>query len=240
MLVSTDSDSILVSKFEVTNFLYGKFLEENSGKGFEPNDDLWLDVMPYARRYQSDYSSHSRYRDHPVVNISREDAVAFCSWLQERYNSMPKKKYDELKIELPTTEQWEFIARGGLRHAPYPWGGPYARNAKGNWLCNFNPVEERWILDEDTVYIRKDVTQAQIRGAAGQDGYLVTAPVESYSANGYGAFNMSGNVSEMVSDQDFVRGGSWGSLQYYTQVTNFEVYDGASPFIGFRFVAIVQ
>ncbi|MBL4702959.1 MAG: SUMF1/EgtB/PvdO family nonheme iron enzyme [Flavobacteriales bacterium] len=241
LLVSIIEDSLLSSKYEVTNELYSIFISENQGNGFEPKDELWLQAMPYSRRYVNDYSSDARYANHPVVNISREGAEAFCSWLEERYNGMSKKKYKKLEIKLPSLKEWEFVAAGDLQLSEYPWGGPYARNARGKWLCNFNPVEERWVLDlNDSTYLRSGITKEQIQGAAGQDGYMVTAPVDAYHPNNYGVYGASGNVAEMISDQDVVKGGSWGSMVYDTKIRAQEAYQGASPYVGFRFIAILK
>ena len=51
---------------------------------------------------------------------------------------------------------------------------------------------------------------------------------------------MGGNVAEMIADSNITKGGSWGSLPYYLQITSSETYEGASPYIGFRFVAITE
>jgi hypothetical protein len=52
---------------------------------------------------------------------------------------------------------------------------------------------------------------------------------------------MSGNVAEMIVNSNIIKGGSWGSNHpYYLQITSSETYEGASPYIGFRFVAITE
>ena len=74
---------------------------------------------------------------------------------------------------LPSEAQWEAAARGGLTGQPYPWGAE-APDAGGVYRAN----------------LRHDRT--------GKDGYLFTAPVGSFPANGYGLFDLAGNVSGMV------------------------------------------
>jgi formylglycine-generating enzyme len=101
---------------------------------------------------------------------------------------------------LPTEAQWEAAARGGLTGQPYPWGAE-APDAAKVYRANF----------------RHDRTA--------KDGYLFTAPVGSFPANGYGLFDMAGNVSEWCLDQyvptgsgpfkpgllRLLKGGSWFS-----------------------------
>jgi formylglycine-generating enzyme required for sulfatase activity len=81
--------------------------------------------------------------------------------------------------DLPTEAEWEYAARGGLEGAVYTWGDEFA--PRGRMMANTWQGEFPWQNQR-------------------LDGYEGTAPVGSFRPNGYGLYDMAGNVWEWTSD----------------------------------------
>ncbi len=195
-----------------------------------PDTLVWVRDFSYAfnEPWTKMYYSHPGFDDYPVVGVSWKQARAFCMWRTNYKNNSLSRRgdYAVQDYRLPSEAEWELAARGGLENSMYPWGGYYTRSKTGCFLANFKPM----------------------RGNYSDDGGKAAIKVATYEPNGYGLYDMAGNVAEWTitaydessynymhdlnpnfeynatlsepptMKRKVIRGGSWKDIAFYIQV----------------------
>jgi formylglycine-generating enzyme len=114
--------------------------------------------------------------DHPVVNMSWNDATAFCAWLSKKSGKT---------VVLPTEAQWEYCCRAGTTTA-YPWGG--------------DPDGGRgWANGADQALKRK-IPKSERQFFSWDDEWACTSPAGKFQANALGLHDMIGNAAQWCQD----------------------------------------
>ena len=151
--------------------------------------------------YRPDDEGWGRDR-HPVINVSWNDAQAYVGWLSRKTGQ---------KYRLLSESEWEYAARAGTRSSRY-WG-----DGTSDQCAHANGVDwahhRQYSSEGDRVHGRPYSTRPMARC---EDGYVHASRVGSFSANGFGLHDMSGNVWEFVEDcwhDSYARapsdGGAW-------------------------------
>ena len=125
----------------------------------------------------------------PVINVSWEDARTYVSWEDARtYVTWLSDETGE-DYRLPSEAEWEYVARAGTETAWY-WG----EDVSGQ--CRYANGFDRELASK----LRAEDASITVVPAYCSDGYRGAAQVGSFEPNGFGLFDVSGNVWEWTDD----------------------------------------
>jgi len=245
----TISRSYFLSKYEVTVGQFKAFLKESGyvpesirdktggygyNKDYDPSKTEKGDAFEGRDpKYSWENPGFVQTDDHPVTNVTWNDAVFLAQWLSKKEG----KKY-----RLPTEAEWEYACLAGSQTRFGVGDDPDAVSAYAN------------LFDQTTA---KNWPKWQNFAQKQADGFPFTAPVGSFKPNKYGLYDMSGNVWEWVSDfysspyvPDAVidpigpargelqirRGGSWHTWALYSrcQFRNWNTAETRYTLVGIR------
>jgi formylglycine-generating enzyme required for sulfatase activity len=180
----------------------------------EVTDGEWFEVKVWAEGHgytDLGYGSGSG-ANRPVTYVSWYDAIKWCNARSEKEGLEPYystydgpmrtgKMFMDINYSsangyrLPTEAEWEKAARGGLSGKRFPWGDTISHSQANYW---------------STSSIAYDVSPTRGHHPSYRG---VTSPVGSFAANGYGLYDMAGNVSEWCFDQ-YGEYGWWNSFPF--------------------------
>ncbi len=179
--------------------------------------------------------------DHPVFEVSWDEARAFCRWLSQKEGKtyrLPKDREWSFAVGIGEQEEWTADTTPKTVFKPqknYPWEGAWPPPpGAGNYR------------DETR---RKKVPRPDAKYVDGyDDGYAITAPVMSFRPNKLGLYDMGGNVWEWIEDaydttpgDPIARGGSWSNPDPWFTRSSFRLQKPATlrdPSYGFRIVLV--
>ncbi len=168
-----------LGKFLVTKKQFARFVEaakykteaEADGKGGWGYDGKGFKQDP---KFTWRDPGFAQADDHPVVNVTWNDATEFCKWASD---------VTKRRIELPTEARWEYVCRAGTTTRYFTGGKAESLDGSANvadWTLK-KQLPEYLIVDID-------------------DGYVFTSPVGKFRPNPFGLYDMSGNTMEWCVD----------------------------------------
>jgi formylglycine-generating enzyme required for sulfatase activity len=175
--------------------------------------------------------------DYPCVEVTWYGACAYCNYKSEKEGLTPCYDLSDWSCNfsvngyrLPTEAEWEKAARGGVANRRFPWGdSDNISHSRANYYAYDYPYDDSY-------------PPSGYHPDYDDGGYPYTCLVDTFSANGYGLYNMAGNVWEWCHDRysssyyssspgtdpqgpvtgssRVLRGGGWNNVASYCRVAN--------------------
>lgn len=241
--VSNDLDpnaSFLLSTSEITNVDYLEFLyQTRQTKGQEaykhllPDTTLWEVYPTFGETLKELYLRHPVYQDFPVVNISHDQAKAYCQWLSTILNQNEFREGYSVEVNLPTEAQWTYAATGADSENQLPWPGEFLENGDET-RAYFNRISQFDLLRDDNDSLHIYESSYYYPHPTHMGTFL--GDVHSLETGFWSLAHMGGNAAEFVAEKGTTKGGSWQDTAYYLMNKIAQSYEGngASISNGFR------
>jgi formylglycine-generating enzyme required for sulfatase activity len=227
---------LAVARHEITRSEFAHFITET---GHEINGCTVYDGQ-WNKHYSGNWQAPGFDQDerHPVTCVSWNDAKAYLQWLGQK---------TQRAYRLLSDSEWEYVARARVETSRI-WGDDLTS------ACDSANVAD---LSSEQHYNGWEVHKCR-------DEYIHTAPVGSFKSNGFGLYDMLGNVFEWVEDcwndnylwapmdgsawiegdcrHRVLRGGSWFSMPRYVRLAFRNRFDPdyRSSSFGFRVARLIN
>lgn len=186
----------------------------------------WDMVYTWATNNSYSFSNigFGKGSDHPVYNVNWHDCVKWCNARSQMEGKMPcytvggsvyktGENTPDIDLDaggyrLPTSDEWEYAARGGLNSKRFPWGDTIT-HSEANYYSH-------------DMYSSYDISTTRNYHPDYDDANPYTSPAGDFAPNAYGLYDMAGNLAEWCTDwhpnyvgsDRVLRGGSWNSMAY--------------------------
>mgnify|MGYP000148816588 CR=1 FL=1 len=223
------NDSLYFDETEISNLQwreYEDWVKQKFGASSPEHAKAIPDTLVWRVALSEDYYEEQYYnpkfKDHPVVGISHEQAAAYCKWRTARVRQvmetdakgkevLPKS----INYRLPSKAEWEEVARADFSEktkqqlSKKKWQGAQLYNA----------------VRYDSTYIGTGKVNPKA---------TITAPVYMYLPNKLGIHNLFGNVGEMISEEGVYKGGGWADKMDELKAEKDYSYEKPTATVGFR------